>query len=200
MVVPLLVTTGHVEEAARQLDGHRRRLFDEGSGLYAARWDEDAGRLGDPRAWGTGNGWVVAAVARALRSLGAGASDGPAAAFREAASAHARRVLDACLAHRRADGVFTDVVDDPTTFSEANLAQMLAFTALSGAADGWLPPQYADAGRSLLAAARARVDEDGFVTGVCGAPRFDRQGTSAEAQAFFLLATAAQDRLPAERR
>jgi unsaturated rhamnogalacturonyl hydrolase len=199
MVVPLLVATGHVAEAAAQVDGHRRRLFDEGTGLYAARWDEDAGRRCDPRAWGTGNGWVVAALARALRGFGAhsGAHPGagPEADFHRAAAGHARRVLDACLEHRRPDGVFTDVVDDPTTFSEANLAQMLAFACFTGAADGWLPPGYAGVGRSLLAAARARVDEAGFVTGVCGAPRFDRQGTSAEAQAFFLLATAAEARL-----
>lgn len=46
-----------------------------------------------------------------------------------------------------------------------------------------------------MATARAHVDPDGLLTPACGAPRFDRAGTSAEAQAFFLLATAAQDRL-----
>jgi unsaturated rhamnogalacturonyl hydrolase len=39
------------------------------------------------------------------------------------------------------------------------------------------------------------LDEYGFVTGVYGAPHFDHPGTSVEAQAFFLLASAAASRL-----
>lgn len=71
---------------------------------------------------------------------------------------------------------------------------MLAYAILTGVADSWLPASYAGAGRSLVASARSQVDVHGFVTGVCGAPRFDRPGTSAEAQSFFLLATAAASR------
>jgi unsaturated rhamnogalacturonyl hydrolase len=190
MVVPLLVLSGHIDEAATQLDGHRLRLFDETSHLYAARWDEDARQLTSAQPWGTGNGWVVAGIARALRHLG---SQEP--QFRRTAAEHGRAVIDGCLPHRDRDGLFHNVVDDPSTFGEANLAQMLAYGILSGVADGWLPDAYAAHGRSLLASARAQVNAAGFVTGVCGAPRFDRQGTSAEAQAFFLLATAAAERL-----
>jgi len=186
MVVPFLVLAGEVEEAATQLAGHRMRLFDAAGGLYAWRWDEDAGRLTHPQHWGTGNGWVVAGIARALRIL-----DGRGGAFAVEAAEHARVVIDACLAHRDADGLFHDVVTDPSTFSEANLAQMLAYAALTGVADGWLPVSYEAVGRSLLESARRQVDAHGFVTGVCGAPLFDHQGTSVEAQAFFLLASAA---------
>jgi len=186
MVVPFLVLAGEVEEAARQLAGHRMRLFDDAAGLYAWRWDEDAGRLTHPQHWGTGNGWVVAGIARALRRL-----DGRGGAFAVEAAQHARVVIDACLAYRAADGLFHDVVTDPSTFSEANLAQMLAYAVLTGVADGWLPLTYEAVGRSLLESARRQVDAHGFVTGVCGAPLFDHQGTSVEAQAFFLLASAA---------
>ena len=192
MVVPLLVLAGFVDDAVAQLAGHRRRLFDQASGLYAARWDEDAQRLVMPRHWGTGNGWVVAGIARALHHLGRRAPE-----FRADAAAHAREVIDACLRRRADDGVFHDVVDDPTTFSEANLAQMLAYGMFTGVADGWLPDSYADAAESLCASVRPRVDDAGFVTGVCGAPRFDRSGVSAEAQAFFLLAHAARQRAAA---
>ena len=199
MVLPLLVLAGELDMATAQLTGHRDRLFDEPAGLYAAQWDEDTRRVTMGRHWGTGNGWVAAGIARALHLLDAAdagaalrAADADAvAAFRAAAAPHARTVIDACLACRGDDGLFHDVVDDPTTFGEANLAQMLAYATLTGVADGWLPPSYATTGRSLLAAARSQVDEHGFVTGVCGAPRFDRQGTSVEAQSFFLLATAA---------
>ncbi len=194
MVVPLLVLAGFVDEAAAQLAGHRRRLFDEPSGLYAARWDDAGGRLVMPAHWGTGNGWVVAGIARALRHLGSRAPQ-----FRVEAAEHARQVIDGCLRQRADDGLFHNVVDDPTTFSEANLAQLLAYGCFTGVADGWLPDSYADTATSLLATSDRRVDDAGFVTGVCGAPHFDRPGVSAEAQAFFLLAHAAQGRSRAGR-
>jgi unsaturated rhamnogalacturonyl hydrolase len=190
MVVPFLVLAGHPDEAARQLDGHRRRLFDPTAGLYGWRWDENLGVTTHPEHWGTGNGWVVAGIARTLSGGGAGDD------FARGAAEHARTVIDACLAHRRgSDGLFHNVVDDPDTFPEGNLAQMLAYAISTGVADGWLPARYRTVGRSLVESARRLVDEHGFVTGVCGAPHFDHRGTSVEAQAFFLLATAADGRL-----
>lgn len=190
MLVPFLVAAGHPDEAARQLDGHRRRLFDPGSGLYGWRWDEAVGRATHPEHWGTGNGWVVAGLARTVRLLAGEHRD-----LADDAAEHARTVVDACLAHRRADGLFGNVVDDPASFAETNLVQMLAYGVLIGVADGWLPGGYEEVGRDLVATARRQVDAHGFVTPVCGAPRFDRPGTSVEAQSFFLLATAAEQRL-----
>jgi len=185
MVCPLLVLVGETAEAARQFDGHRARLFDERSGLYGWRHDESGGPAHTEH-WGTGSGWVVAAVARSLHLDPHALPD---------AADHARAVIDACLAHRASDGLFRNVVDDPRSFPEGNLAQMLAYATLTGVADGWLTPSYADIGRSLVSTARGLVDDRGLVQNVCGAPRFDRPGTSAEAQAFFLLATAAERRI-----
>jgi unsaturated rhamnogalacturonyl hydrolase len=186
MVVPLLYLLGEPEAARLQFDGHRRRLFDDAAGLWAWRWSEDEQRVTHPEHWGTGNGWVVAGIARAMRS--GGADDGW---FRAEGPALARIVIDAALAAADRVGGFHDVLDDPTTFAEGNVRQMLAYGILAGTADGWLPASYRDAGLRLVAAARLAVDDRGLVTGVCSAPRFDRQGTSPEAQAMFLLATAA---------
>jgi unsaturated rhamnogalacturonyl hydrolase len=190
MVVPLLVLAGHVEAAATQMAGHRQRLFDPSARLYAHQWDEDSASLVRGQFWGTGNGWVVAGIARALHH--ARRDPRTTAAWCADLAAHAKDVIDACLPLRTTSGQFHDVVDDPATFEETNLAQMLAYAMLTGVADGWLPARYAEAGRSLMRTARKHIDRDGFVTPVCGAPHFDRPGTSAEAQAFFLLATAAE--------
>jgi unsaturated rhamnogalacturonyl hydrolase len=195
MTVPLLALAGRPDEAERQLDGHERRLRDPGTGLYAHIWDEDAGGLSRPVPWATGNGWVAAALARTRHLLAAeGAGPGR---FGERVEHAARELVDACLPHRRPDGLFHDVLDDPATFPEANAGQMLAYAVLTGVADGWLPREYADLGRDLLATARARVGAAGFVEDVCGAPTFDRPGRSAEAQAFHLLAIAAERRVAA---
>lgn len=181
MVVPFLALTGHTELALAQVEGHRRRLCT--GGLYAAVFAEDTGVRRRADHWGGGNGWVVGGIARALRLD---------PALRDSAlPAHAREVLDACLALRRPDGLFHDVLDDPDTFVETNAAQMFAYAALTGARDGWLPPSYAGTGRDLLAAASRRVDAGGVVRGACGSPTFDRPGSSPEAQAFHLLARAA---------
>ena len=71
---------------------------------------------------------------------------------------------------------------------------MLAYSALRGSTEGWLPPRYADLGASLLEAVAGRLDELGRVTGACAAPYFQRPGFSPEAQAFALMADAAHVR------
>lgn len=186
MVVPLLFAMGEADTARLQFEGHRRRLFDPDAGLWGWRWSEDELRVTHAQHWGTGNGWVVAGIARAMRS---GGQHDP--WFRAAGPQHASIVIDAALAAAERVGGFHDVLDDPTTFPEGNVRQMLAYGILAGVTDGWLPASYRAQGERLVAEARLAVDEQGFVTGVCGAPRFDRPGTSPEAQAMFLLATAA---------
>lgn len=190
MVVPALVVAGRPDAALRQLRGHADRLFDPSSGLYAHQYDEDTHTLLRAAHWGTGNGWVVAGLARAVHLLA-----DPTHELHAVATAHARTVIDACLAHREPDGTFHDVLDDPSTFTELNVAQMLAYALFTGVADGWLPADPCTAtARSLLATATAHVGPEGFVEPVCAAPRFDRPGRSAEAQAFHLLALAASRR------
>ncbi len=137
---------------------------------------------------------MAAGLARALHHRTT-SDQAQGAGFERDAAEHAREVIDACLRHRRPDGLFSDVLDDPSSFVEANLAQMLAYAIFTGVTDGWLPADYAETGGSLLQCAQAKIDADGLVTGVCGAPHFDRPGISAEAQAFFLLASRAAQRL-----
>jgi unsaturated rhamnogalacturonyl hydrolase len=185
MVLPLLAVTGHVDVAVTQLLGHRRRLHDDRTGLSAARWDEDTASLSHPEHWGAATGWVAAGIARALRVTTSWPA-GPRLHW----AAHVRDLVDACVGHRRPDGLFGNVLDEPSSFRETNVAQMVAYAAGVGAADGWLPPSYRAIARDLFAAATRCVDERGLVTGACGSPRFDTPGVSAEAQAFHVLAAA----------
>jgi hypothetical protein len=86
-------------------------------------------------------------------------------------------------------------VDQPATFIETNLAQMLAFAIYEGIAAAWLPASYQPHADRMRAAARLKMDVDGYVQGACGAPNFDRPGTSTEAQAFCILMEAAGSKL-----
>ena len=102
-----------------------------------------------------------------------------------------KELIDGCLAHQCPGGLFHNVVDDPNSFEETDLAQMLAYSIYESVRGGWLPRDYLAAADRMRSAARAKVDADGFVQGVCGAPNFSRPGISAEGQAFFLMMEAA---------
>jgi rhamnogalacturonyl hydrolase YesR len=60
-------------------------------------------------------------------------------AQKDRTAAMLKELLDACLAHRRADGLFHNVLDKPDTFVETNLAQMLAYSIYESVCGGWLP-------------------------------------------------------------
>jgi unsaturated rhamnogalacturonyl hydrolase len=58
---------------------------------------------------------------------------------------------------------------------------------------GWLDSGYRKDADRMRRAAQSKVDRFGLVQGVCASPHFDRPGTAAEGQAFFLLMEAAAD-------
>lgn len=187
MAPPFLALAGQPAEALRQVRGLRRRLRLPGKRLLAHRWNESRGSFAREAAWGVGNGWAAAGMARTLAHLPASMR-----AEREELAGYVGELVAACLAHQRADGLFHDVVDDPATFVETNLAQMLAWTIYRGVAGGWLDPALRARADALRGAVLGKVDAAGLVQGVCGSPAFDRPGTAAEGQAFFLMMEAAR--------
>lgn len=191
MVVPFLTAIGEADEADRQFDLHRTRLQDPGTRLWAHIYDDDEARLVRGVPWASGNGWVAAGLARALR-IGAGWLDD---GIRRSWESAAAELIAACAAYELPDGRFRNILGDESSFEDGTAGLMLAFATLTGVADGWLDAAWADAGNRWLEASLAPMGEDGLVRGVCGSPHFDRQGTSAEAQAMALLALAARSRL-----
>ena len=183
---PLLAMAGKYDDAVAQLQGCWRRLWDPRRKLLAHIWNEEKKQFDDASAWGGGEGWAAAALARVIRSLPPERS-----AQKEQLVALHRALLDGCLAHQRADGLFHNVVDDPTSFVETNLGQMLAYSIYEGVRGGWLSDTYLVAADRARRAAWAKVDAQGFVRDVAGAPTFDAPGVSPEGQAFFLMMEAA---------
>ena len=179
---PFLAATGHYDDAVLQVDGLRKRLWSPETKLLSHIWDDGRRQFKHQAFWGVGNGWAAAGITRVIAALPADRR-----AERERLAAFLKELLDGCLAHQRPDGLFHDVVDQPQSFVETNLGQMLAFSIYTGVSGGWLPASYVPAADRMRAAARAKVDQYGFVQGVCGAPRFDRAGVAAEGQAFFLM-------------
>jgi len=183
---PFLAVAGRYDEAILQIEGHRKRLWDPEKKLMSHIWDERGQRFQDKKFWGGGQGWAAAGLTRVIRTLPENR-----AAEKAKLAGYLKELIDGCLAHQCASGLFHNVVDDANSFEETDLAQMLAYSIYESARGGWLPRDYLAAADRMRAAARAKVDADGFVQGVCGAPNFSRPGISAEGQAFFLMMEAA---------
>lgn len=173
---------GLYDEALAQIEGFKRCLWNPEKQLLAHIWDDGSHQLKDPTFWGGGNGWAAAGLARVIASLPTEHS-----LDRDHLATFARQLIDGCLRHQRPDGLFHNVIDQPATFVETNLAQMLAYSICKGVTAGWLPADYRPHADKMRAAARLKMDSFGYVQGACGAPNFDRSGTSTEAQAFCIL-------------
>jgi rhamnogalacturonyl hydrolase YesR len=186
MAPPFMAVAGAHTEAVAQIDGVRSVLWNADGRLFSHRWHDGDKRFVNGRFWGGGNGWAAAGFSRVIAALPAGM--GP---EKDRIARYERELLDGCIAHMNSDGLFHDFVDEPEAFLEVNLSQMLAYSIFRGVAGGWLDDAYLEPAGRMRAAAHASVDGNGFVTGVCGAPFFDRPGRSTEGQAFFLLMEAA---------
>ncbi|RPJ49478.1 MAG: glycosyl hydrolase [Chloroflexi bacterium] len=186
MAPPFLAVAGHSEEALKQLRGYRAILLNPEKKLYYHIWDEDKQAYERKLFWGVGNGWAAAGMARVIRAL----PDTMQAEKAELAR-YVCEVVDGCLACQRSDGLFHDILDDPSTFVETNAAQMISYAIYRGVAAGWLDPAYRQHADRIREAVYQKVDEFGLIQGVCGAPHFNRSGTATEGQAFFLLMEAA---------
>ncbi len=186
MAPPFLAVAGFPREAVKQIDEIRRILWNPSSKLFSHIWDDGKKDFERKAFWGVGNGWAAAGIARVIKAL-----PDDMKADRNRLAGYVREVLDGCLEHRRPDGLFHDVVDDPKTFVETNLAQMLAYTIFRGINGGWLAESSLKDAEIMRRAATAKVDGLGYVRGVCGSPTFEKPGTATEGQAFFLLMEAA---------
>lgn len=186
MAPPFLAVAGHPEEAVKQINGFRNMLWSPEKRLYSHRWNTEKKEFVRKDFWGVGNGWTAAGITRVIGNLPPSMGDEKRQLIK-----YVNEVIDGCLEHQREDGLFHDVVDNPDTFVETNLAQMLAYSIYRGVYEKWLDSSYLTFADKMRKAAHGKVDEFGLVQDVCGSPGFDHPGTATEGQAFFLLMEAA---------
>jgi unsaturated rhamnogalacturonyl hydrolase len=186
MAPPFLALAGHPQEAVKQVTGYRNILWNPEKKLFYHIWDEDKQNFERKLFWGVGNGWAAAGMARVIQALPASMQED-----KTMIANFVREVVEGCLAYLREDGLFHDILDDPTSFVETNAAQMISYAIYRGVQAGWLERNYLKYADQMRAAVYQKVDAFGLVQGVCGAPHFNRPGTATEGQAFFLLMEAA---------
>jgi rhamnogalacturonyl hydrolase YesR len=182
MAPPFIAVAGRPDEAVKQIEGFRKLLWNPEKKLFSQIWDDGLNDFYRKDFWGVGNGWAAAGMARVIKAL-------PQQMAREKKRlvSYVREVIDGCLAYQRPDGLFHDVIDNPKTFIETNLSQMLAYSIYRGIQGRWLDVSYRKHADRMRKAAHQKVDKYGLVQDVCGAPNFESAGTATEGQAFFIL-------------
>jgi rhamnogalacturonyl hydrolase YesR len=182
MAPPFLALMGDFDESVKQIEGFRKYLMDKEKMAYYHIWDEEKNEFARKKLWGGGNGWTAAGIAKIINLLPDSRKD-----LKDKMTGFGKEVIDGCMKYMRPDGLYHDVIDDPGTFIETNLGQMLSFSIYTGIKAGWLNNSYRQKADFMRQAARSKVDEYGIVQGACGSPSFDKSGTSTEAQSFFLM-------------
>jgi rhamnogalacturonyl hydrolase YesR len=182
MLPPFLAAAGKFNEAVKQIDGAFNCLWNPDKKLLSHMWDCEKKEFVRKDCWGVGNGWSAAGLTRVITVLPDSMKS-----EKEKLISYVKNIIDGCLAHIREDGLFYNIVDDPKTFVETNLAQMLAYSIYKGIHGGWIDPGYKGKGDKMRQAVHSKVDDLGLVQGVCGSPEFDHPGTATEGQAFFIL-------------
>ena len=186
MVPPFLAVMGRIEDAAEQVRGYIRHLFDEETGLFFHIVDTEGGRFVRRKHWATGNGWALMGLARITEAAGeAGRLD-----IRDEMSGFLNRLLDSMLAYQAADGRFHDILDDPESFMDGTSSAMMAAAVFRGILHGYVSGKYRDAAEAAYRTVMEKTDGNGLVREVCGCPDFVSEGTSAEAQAALVMADA----------
>jgi unsaturated rhamnogalacturonyl hydrolase len=181
-LAPFLAQAGYPQEAVRQIEGIHRIHFLPDKRLYGHCWDVEKQVFRRAACWGGAQGWMAGALVRTLQYL-----PGDMPGEKQALCGYLSELLDGFLAQQRPDGLFHDVLDDPSSFVETTAALMLAYAIYRGVQGGWLGRDYLTAANRMREAAWGKVDELGYVHGAAGAPSFDFAGFSAEAQAFLIL-------------
>ena len=182
MAPPFIVLMGDYEEAFRQIEGYRDILWDDRQKLFSHMWDDGKGIFRRRDFWGGGNGWCAAAFAQIIENL---PDDKEPEKIKIAG--YLKDLLDGCIRHMRSDGLYHDIVDNPDSFIETNLSQMLAYAIYKTVITGYLDKTYLSKADMMRDAAWSKIDRYGLVRDACGSPGFDHPGTSTEAQAFFLM-------------
>jgi rhamnogalacturonyl hydrolase YesR len=190
MAPPYLCVAGYPNEAIKQIDGYRKALWNKEKQLFSHRWHNEKKMFPNEKFWGVGNGWAMACFARIIDTL-----PDDMQTERKSLIGYATENIEGCLPYLRSDGLFHDIIDDSTSFVETNFAQMVAYTIYRGIKSGWLAQSYFEKAEKMRTTAHSKVDEHGYVQGVCGAPTFNRPGRATEGQAFFILMEAARKKL-----
>lgn len=115
-----------------------------------------------PFFWGRGNGWMAVGMADLLKVL---PEDNPdKVKIKEAY----RLMMDTLLKYQGHDGMWTQLIDDPTSWKETSCSAMFTYTMIVGVKNGWLDAKtYGAAARKGWLALLTYLNNDDNIRNVC---------------------------------
>ena len=115
-----------------------------------------------PYVWGRGDGWMAAGMSLNLRYLPVTSP------YRAKILAGYRLMMAALLKYQRADGLWGQLVNEPTSWGETSGSAMFAYAFIEGVRFGWLDAAtYGPAARRAYLALVGKLDEYANLKDVC---------------------------------
>lgn len=214
MVPPFLAVMGELDEALYQINGYIYHLYDKEANLFYHIKDVDQNRYVRKMHWATGNGWALMGLARVIEEAKKNQ--------REDISGSLLTILVSCLnsmlKYRLPDGRFMDILDEKGSFTDGTSAMMMSAviyrgllkgylgadnniieTGSTGSSDNPVVIDYESCADLAFETVTEKIDKYGLIYEVSGCPHFVSQGTSAEAQAAYVMASAWRKQLKESR-
>ena len=115
-----------------------------------------------PFVWGRGDGWMAGGMALLLKYLPEDS------AYRPRIMKGYLEMMAALLKFQRADGMWGQLVDEPSSWAESSGTAMFTSAFITGMRWGWLPSSsYGPAARRAWLALCGRIDRWGNLSDVC---------------------------------
>ena len=115
-----------------------------------------------PYVWGRGDGWMAAGMALNLKYL---PRTNP---YRETILCGYRKMMASLLKYQRADGLWGQLVNEPSSWGETSGSAMFTYAFVEGLKNGWLEPdRYGPAARKAYLALVSKLDEYANLKDVC---------------------------------
>ena len=144
----------YLDRAAAEMTSYLDKL-QQSSGLFYHAPDV-------PFYWSRGDGWVAAGMTEILRSLPANHSK------RARILDGYHKMMSALLKYQDKDGMWHELIDDPTAWPETSSTAMFTFAMITGVKNGWLDKKtYAPAARKGWLGLVSYIDENADLRNVC---------------------------------
>ena len=185
MVPPFLAAMGYMDEALKQVRGYIRYLYDKDSHLFYHIYDAGSKRFVRKVHWATGNGWALLGLIRIIEIAEISGNTPVKEELRDILTGILREILK----YQLPDGRFRDILDDGNSFIDGTSAMMISAVIYRGNIHGFIDFGIEEADRAFTTVTE-KIDEYGLIHEVAGCPDFIDEGTSAEAQAAYIMAAA----------
>ena len=135
-----------------------------------------------PYFWGRGDGWMAAGMSELLRSL---PKDNP---DRSRIMEGYKKMMTALLQYQDANGMWHQLIDDPTAWPETSSTGMFAFAFITGVKEGWLDAEtYGPAARKAWLGLISYLDKNGDLREVCeGTGKYNPRANGPNGAAYYL--------------